>query len=240
MPVTTGGRSWSAPESVSSSSITPPSTERISRSKPNLSATSLASVGSSRSFTIRMTPSSMRPLISSPDFFRIFSANSATVTDSGTRIVSRLTSAGGAGGATTAATAAGLTETTSGAAVAAGAAGTTGSRGSTRRGSRGGGTGRGGAWLIRGGAKGPDGGRGLRPLERPEGNDPRLWPPHRRRRRRWSRRRRRGRCDRRRRRDHGLGHRRKHGLGCEHHRRLRLDHGLRDRLEGLGRLDDVG
>src|SRR5207249_4385984 len=73
-----------------------PSTERISRSKLNLSATSLASVGSSRSLTIFMTPSSMSALITSPDLRRIFSASSATVTDSPTRTSSRLTSAGGA------------------------------------------------------------------------------------------------------------------------------------------------
>src|SRR5437773_2082790 len=99
MTVTTGGRSAWVPVSASSSSRTSPSTERISTSKPNLSATSLASVGSSRSLTIRMTPSSSRPLMTSPDLRRIFSASSATVTDSGTRMSSRRTSAGGAGGA---------------------------------------------------------------------------------------------------------------------------------------------
>src|SRR5256886_11622098 len=79
--VTTGGRSTWVLVSASSSSRTSPSTERISTSKPNLSATSLASVGSSRSLTIRMTPSSSRPLMTSPDLRRIFSASSATVTE---------------------------------------------------------------------------------------------------------------------------------------------------------------
>ena len=50
-----------------------------------------------------MTPSSSSALITSPDFRRIFSASSPTVTDSGTRMSSRFTSAGGAGGASTAA-----------------------------------------------------------------------------------------------------------------------------------------
>src|SRR2546430_803510 len=81
MTVTTGGRSTCVPVSASSSSRTSPSTERISTSKPNLSATSLASVGSSRSLTIRMTPSSSRPLMTSPDLRRIFSASSVTVAE---------------------------------------------------------------------------------------------------------------------------------------------------------------
>src|SRR5207249_11291097 len=45
-------------------------------------------------------------LMTSPDFRRIFSASSLTVTDSGTRISSRLTSAGGAVVSTAAAAAA--------------------------------------------------------------------------------------------------------------------------------------
>src|SRR5437773_2318648 len=167
MTVTTGGRSTWVPVSASSSSRTSPSTERISTSKPNLSATSLASVGSSRSLTIRMTPSSSRPLMTSPDLRRIFSASSATVTDSGTRMSSRRTSAGGAGGASTAsgvvtraagASAAGLAG--AGGAPAAGAAG----RGAAGRGGAGGPAGRPAPCIPRGGANGraggPDGGAG--------------------------------------------------------------------------------
>src|SRR3970282_1991261 len=76
-------------------------------SKLNLSATSLAAVGSSISLTVAMTPSSSSALMTSPDFRRIFSASSPTVTDSGTRISSRLTSTGGSGGASTTAAGAG-------------------------------------------------------------------------------------------------------------------------------------
>src|SRR6266480_86766 len=122
MTVTTGGRSLSCVGSRSSSSTTSPSTERTSRSKLNLSATSFAAVGSSSSLTVAMTPSSTNALITSPDFRRIFSASSPTVTDSGTRISSRLTSAGGAGGASTATAAAGRP----GAAGATGPAGAAG------------------------------------------------------------------------------------------------------------------
>src|SRR5881296_1212214 len=99
MTVTTGGRSLSCAGSRSSSSTTSPSTDRTSRSTLNLSATSFAAVGSSSSLTVAMTPSSSSALITSPDFRRIFSASSPTVTDSGTRMSSRFTSAGGAGGA---------------------------------------------------------------------------------------------------------------------------------------------
>src|SRR5215470_10044905 len=161
--VTTGGRSMSWAGSTSSSSTTSPSTERISRSKLNLSATSLAAVGSSSSFTVAMTPSSSSALITSPDFLRIFSASSATVTDSGTRISSRLTSTGGAG-----ATAAGGSATATPAATGAGS--TTGGRGGSTtggataagrcdagRGGAGGAAGRGGPTVIRGGANGPTG-----------------------------------------------------------------------------------
>src|SRR5262245_58665002 len=171
MTVTTGGRSCSCPVSASSSSMTSPSTERISRSKWNLSATSLASVGSSRSLTIFITPSSIRALITSPDLRRIFSASSATVTDSGTRTSSRLisTGGGGGGGSTTAATAAGLTTSggaagsvgacgrggTGGALVAAGGGG--GAAGCTGRGGSGGAAGRGGPCVMRGCENGPTG-----------------------------------------------------------------------------------
>src|SRR5207245_7635987 len=58
MTVTTGGRSLSWAGSRSSSSRTSPSTDRISRSTLNLSATSFAAVGSSSSLTVAMTPSS--------------------------------------------------------------------------------------------------------------------------------------------------------------------------------------
>src|SRR5262245_27400712 len=131
MTVTTGGRSCSCPVSASSSSMTSPSTERISRSKWNLSATSLASVGSSRSLTIFITPSSMSALITSPDLRRIFSASSATVTDSGTRTSSRLISpgGGGGGGSTTAAGATGLMTSGGGAAGIGGAGGRGGETG---------------------------------------------------------------------------------------------------------------
>ena len=44
----------------------------------------------------RITPSSRSALITSPDFLRIFSASSATVTDSGSRTSSRFTSTAGA------------------------------------------------------------------------------------------------------------------------------------------------
>src|SRR5262245_18865804 len=161
MTVTTGGRNDSWPLSVSSSSMTSPSTERISTSKPNLSPTSLASVGSSRSFTMRMTPSSTSALITSPDFRRIFSASSATVTDAPTLTSSRLTSAGGAsivataGDATMGSDVGAGREVISGGATAAAAAGRTGSRaGWGGRISRGGTGGRGGADTTRGGANG--------------------------------------------------------------------------------------
>src|SRR5436190_1850917 len=148
MTVTTGGRSTCVPVSASSSSRTSPSTERISTSKPNLSATSLASVGSSRSLTMRMTPSSSRPLMTSPDLRRIFSASSDTVTDSGTRMSSRRTSAAGTGGASTAGVvtrAAGVSAAGLAGAGGIPAAGATG-RDTAGRGGAGGAAGRGGLW----------------------------------------------------------------------------------------------
>src|SRR5688572_4342835 len=165
MTVTTGGRSVRLVGSSSSSTMSP-STDRISRSNPNLSATSLASVGSSRSFTIRITPSSSSALMISEDLRRIFSASSASVTDSGTRTSSRLTSTGGGAstfGSNVAAagaigsTTAGLT----GAGDAAGGAAAAGSMGlgrsTTGRGGGGGGAaGRGGPTVTRGGANGPE------------------------------------------------------------------------------------
>src|SRR5215470_13886847 len=118
MTVTTGGRRLSCDGSRSSSSTTSPSTERISTSTLNLSATSLAAVGSRSSLTVAITPSSSSALITSPDLRRIFSASSPTVTDSGTRMSSRRTSTGGAAGS---ATATGATGATASGATAAGA-----------------------------------------------------------------------------------------------------------------------
>src|SRR5204862_189475 len=152
MTVTTGGRSFSCAGSESSSSSTSPSTERISTSKLNLSATSFAAVASSSSFTVAITPSSSRVLMTSPDLRRIFSASSPTVTDSGTRMSSRLTSAGGAGAASTTVTAA-----AAGRAGAAGAAEAAGTAGCWGRAAAGGAAGRGGAAATRGGANGPAG-----------------------------------------------------------------------------------
>src|SRR4029450_10373882 len=99
MTVTTGGRALSWLGSVSSSSSTSPSSDRTSTSKLNLSATSLAAVGSSTSLRVAMTPSSRSALMTSPDFRRMAAASSPTVTDSGSLISSRLTSAGGSGAA---------------------------------------------------------------------------------------------------------------------------------------------
>src|SRR5512134_367049 len=118
MTVTTGGRGRSCAGSVSSSSSTSPSSERTCTSKWNLSATSLAAVGSSTSFTVAITPRSSRALITSVVLRRIAAASSPTVTDSGSLISSRLISCGGSGGAG-GATGAGL-------AAAGGAAGATG------------------------------------------------------------------------------------------------------------------
>src|SRR5262249_34332706 len=130
--------------------------------------TSFAAVGSSSSLTVAITPSSTSALITSPDLRRIFSASSPTVTDSGTRISSRLTSAG-AGSASTAAAGSGAATpggsgaTGVGATAGATAAGATG-RGATGVG--GGGVGRGGGAtdagrdgerVTRGGANGPAG-----------------------------------------------------------------------------------
>jgi hypothetical protein len=141
--------------------MTSPSTERISRSKPNLSATSLASVGSRRSFTMRITPSSSNALITSPDLRRIFSAISATVTDSPTLRSSRRISTGGVSTA--------IAPTDTGSTLGADFGGTAGTAGdgnvmaaaagrSTRgRGGAGGGIGRGGPTVTRGGANGPVG-----------------------------------------------------------------------------------
>ena len=110
---------------------------------------------------MRMTPSSSSALITSPDFRRIFSASSATVTDSPTLTSSRLTSAGGAsivataGDATMGSAVWAGRVVISGGATAAAAAGRTGSRaGWGGRISRGGAGGRGGADTTRGGAKG--------------------------------------------------------------------------------------
>src|SRR5215510_1112666 len=126
MTVTTGGRRLSCDGSRSSSSTTSPSTERISTSTLNSSATSLAAVGSRSSLTVAITPSSSRALITSPDFRRIFSASSPTVTDSGTRMSSRRTSAGGAAGSSTATDALAAGDTAAGETTGAGtAAGTT-------------------------------------------------------------------------------------------------------------------
>src|SRR5438128_9693180 len=165
MTVTTGGRSLSCAGSRSSSSTTSPSTERISTSTLNLSATSLAAVGSRSSLTVAITPSSSSALITSPDLRLIFSASSPTVTDSGTRMSSRLTSTGGADGSstTTGATAAGATGTGAGTGGAGGAAGTAGR---LTMGAAGWGAGRGGGagaagldgdTVTLGGANGPAG-----------------------------------------------------------------------------------
>src|SRR5439155_1443260 len=145
MTVTTGGRSASCVGSRSSSSTTSPSTERISTSTLNLSATSLAAVGSRSSLTVAITPSSSSALMTSPDLRRIFSASSPTVTDSGTRMSSRLTSTGGAVGSstTTGATAAGATGTGAGAGTG-GARGAAGTAGRLTIGAAGWGAGRGG------------------------------------------------------------------------------------------------
>src|SRR5262245_62165319 len=149
--VTTGGRTAGCAGSTSSSSTTSPSTERISTSTLNLSATSFAAVGSSSSLTVAITPSSTSALITSPDLRRIFSASSPTVTDSGTRISSRLTSAGGGG--VSIATAAGATGTTTGAGTTGdgGATGGVTAAGATGRGA----TGAGGAGPGRGGGAPP-------------------------------------------------------------------------------------
>src|SRR5712691_5880904 len=97
--VTTGGRSLSWLGSDSSSSSTSPSIERNSTSQLNLSATSLAAVGSSTSLTVAITPKSSSALMTSTDLRRIAAASSPTVTDSGSLISSRLISCGGSGGA---------------------------------------------------------------------------------------------------------------------------------------------
>src|SRR5438132_2809712 len=154
MTVTTGGRSESWAGSISSSSTTSPSTERISTSTLNLSATSLAAVGSRSSLTVAITPSSSSALMTSPDLRRIFSASSPTVIDSGTRMSSRLTSTGGAVGSstTTGATAAGATGTGAGAGTG-GARGAAGTAGRLTIGAAGWGAGRGGG----AGAAGRDG-----------------------------------------------------------------------------------
>src|SRR5215470_619252 len=188
MTVTTGGRRLSCDGSRSSSSTTSPSTERISTSTLNLSATSLAAVGSRSSLTVAITPSSSSALITSPDLRRIFSASSPTVTDSGTRMSSRRTSTGGAAGSATATGAAGATASGATGAMAAGAigagAGAGGAAGDgggvagaagaavaaglmmlggagcgTGRGGGGGAAGRGGETVTRGGANGPAGWR---------------------------------------------------------------------------------
>src|SRR6266511_6275670 len=99
MTVTTGGRSLSWLGSDSSSSSTSPSIERNSTSQLNLSATSLAAVGSSTSLSVAITPRSSKALITSTDLRRIAAASSPTVTDSGTLISSRLISCGGSGSA---------------------------------------------------------------------------------------------------------------------------------------------
>ncbi len=154
MTVTTGGRRLSWLGSTSSSSRMSPSSERTSTSKWNLSAASLAAVGSSTSFTVAMTPSSSSALITSPDFLRMAAASSPTVTDSGTLMSSRLISTGGSGGVGSGLGAAGLTSTlgggvaaaagftgaagTRGLAGGAGTAGRDGATGATRRGAAGG------------------------------------------------------------------------------------------------------
>src|SRR4029453_9287819 len=131
MTVTTGGRGLSWVGSVSSSSSTSPSSERTSTSKLNLSATSLAAVGSSTSLRVAMTPSSTSALITSPDFRRMAAASSPTVTDSGSLMSSRLTSAGGSGLGSGALTAVG------GGASGAGGAGAAGGGGGGGAGGRG-------------------------------------------------------------------------------------------------------
>src|SRR5882724_8612094 len=96
--VTTGGRGRIWAGSDSSSSSTSPSSERTCTSKWNLSATSLAAVGSSTSLTVAITPRSTSALITSVVLWRIAAASSPTVTDSGSLISSRLISCGGSGG----------------------------------------------------------------------------------------------------------------------------------------------
>src|SRR5438128_8612159 len=166
MTVTTGGRSLSCAGSRSSSSTTSPSTERISTSTLNLSATSLAAVGSRSSLTVAITPSSSSALITSPDLRRIFSASSPTVTDSGTRMGSRLTSTGGAVGSSTTAGATAAGSTGTGGAGTGGARGAAGTAARLTIGAVGWGAGRGGGagaagrdgdMVTRGGANGPAG-----------------------------------------------------------------------------------
>src|SRR5262244_338398 len=165
MTVTTGGRRLSCDGSRSSSSTTSPSTERISTSTLNLSATSLAAVGSRSSLTVAITPSSSRALITSPDFRRIFSASSPTVTDSGTRMSSRRTSAGGAAGSSTATDALAAGDTAAGettgveAAAGTAAAGAMGAAAGAAGAGGAGAAGRAGDTVTRGGANGPAGWR---------------------------------------------------------------------------------
>ena len=77
--VTTGGRGRICAGSDSSSSSTSPSIERTCTSKWNLSATSLAAVGSSTSLRWPSRPRSTNALITSVVLWRIAAASSPTV-----------------------------------------------------------------------------------------------------------------------------------------------------------------
>src|SRR5258705_3581787 len=170
--VTTGGRGRIWAGSDSSSSSTSPSSERTCTSKWNLSATSLAAVGSSTSLTVAITPRSTSALITSVVLWRIAAASSPTVTDSGSLISSRLISCGGSGGGGRGMPgpgrgAAGATTGGSGATGGASGAATTAAAGRTGAAGRGGATGaagRGGEITVRGGLSG--GGTGARRTRR--------------------------------------------------------------------------
>src|SRR5882672_8243286 len=168
--VTTGGRGRICAGSDSSSSSTSPSIERTCTSKWNLSATSLAAVGSSTSLTVAITPRSTSALITSVVLWRIAAASSPTVTDSGSLISSRLISCGGSGGGGRGMPGPGAGLDTAGASgaiggaastgPAAGAATAAGRAGVAGRGGAGGAAGRGGEITVRGGFSG--GGTGAR------------------------------------------------------------------------------
>ena len=155
--VTTGGRGRICAGSDSSSSSTSPSIERTCTSKWNLSATSLAAVGSSTSLTVAITPRSTNALITSVVLWRIAAASSPTVTDSGSLISSRLISCGGSGGGGRAPPGPGVSAADGGAGdagAAAGAATAAGRAGAAGRGGARGAAGRGGEITVRGGFSG--------------------------------------------------------------------------------------
>ena len=138
MTVTTGGRGRSCDGSISSSTSSRSSADRMSASKPNRAATALTLSWSSGWLIVAMTPMPTSSRMTSPIFRPMRSASSETVTDSGSFKIVR----GPASAAGTAAAAGFSTSVGAGVSRGAGAFSTAAAGATTRSGAAGAGSSR--------------------------------------------------------------------------------------------------